>query len=76
MNKARIKWCSPVYFQVDGTRRVPTTLGAKNGGRHAARAYYFNMKRTVPEKVSFGASTIMPAGMPRASRLIASVGQV
>ena len=37
---------------------------------------YCSINRTVPEKVSSGASTITPAGTPRASRLIASVGHV
>jgi hypothetical protein len=32
--------------------------------------------RTVAENVSFGANTMMPAGIPFASKLIASVGQV
>ena len=32
--------------------------------------------QTVAENVSFGAKTITPAGIPFASKLIASVGQV
>ena len=71
----------PRYGEKNGPRATGTSrpggLSYRDASRLGGLSYRYRGRiRTVAAKVSSGDSTIIPAGMPFASKLIASVGQV